>query len=73
MQMSAELIYGAIKGALNVIKTFIDKQDFAIILDKVLNGIESKFKEDSLPDRVAEEVTGRLRARFQVEDSNPDN
>ena len=73
MKLTQDLIVAAIGGALDVIKRFVDEKDFIAIADKVFNAIEGKFKEDGMVDTVLEMITGRLRKRFNVPDSNPDN
>lgn len=58
---------------LDAVKDKLDATEFKVIADKILNNIEGAFTEGGLSDRVVENVTGRIRERFDIEDSNPDN
>ena len=59
--------------ALDAVKDKLDSAEFKVIADKILNNIEETFTEGGLADRIAENVAGRIRARFGITDSNPEN
>jgi len=59
--------------ALDSVKDKLDSTEFKVIADKMLNNIEETFTEGGLADRIAENVTGRIRARFGIADSNLEN
>ena len=73
MSIAGTILVAAVSGALEVIKNFVETDEFKKIADRVLNGIESKFEEGSLKDIVAESVTAQIRKRLEIIDSNPDN
>ncbi|MCK4500496.1 hypothetical protein KAU11_08355 [Candidatus Babeliales bacterium] len=58
---------------LDEVKGNLDAADFANIADTVLNKLESVFREGGLADNLIEMVTARIRNRYNIEDSNPDN
>ena len=58
---------------LDEVKDQVDETDFKAIADGVLNKLEELFKEGGLADKVVEMITERIRGRFDIEDSNPDN
>lgn len=73
MNLVQEMVVSAVGGALQVVKKFVDEKDFEEIADKVLNGVEGYFKDDSMLDDVVETMCAAIRDRLDVEDSNPDN
>ena len=58
---------------LDEVKDKVDETDFKAIADGVLNKLEGLFKEGGIADNVIEMITERIRERFDIEDSNPDN
>lgn len=68
-----QLIIASICGALDVLKAILDEESWKPLADNILNLIEGAFKEDTTLDSIAEEITGRIRRRFEIIDSNPDN
>lgn len=67
------LIIASIVGALDVLKQILDDEKWKPLADDILNLIEGAFKEDTTLDTIAEEITGRIRDRFDIADSDPSN
>jgi hypothetical protein len=73
MNLAHEMVVAAVAGSLKIVKRFVDEKDFEVIADKVLNGVEGHFKDDSLLDDIAETMCATIRDTLNVKDSDPDN
>lgn len=71
--MLAKLVEDSVVTILDEVKDKVDSTDFETIADACLNKLEGLFSEGGLADNVVELAVARIRRRFDIEDTNPDN
>lgn len=72
-RVALDVIIASMDVVLRTLGLILDEEKWKPAADSMLNSLEEVFKEGSLADESIEYVTGRIRNKLSIMDSNPDN